>query len=93
TSEQLVARSLEWINEGNTMKAQRLLARAIRRSNGPCPGCSRAQALLYEATGKYASAIIEWQNFARDDPAGAAAEQVEARIERLKERMESGQGK
>ena len=91
-SEQLLARSFRLIGEGNIPKAQQLLSRAIRKSKGPCPGCRRAQALVYEATGKYGAAIVEWQNYVREDPEGAASEQIEARIESLKQRMESGQG-
>lgn len=71
---------------GNTARAQELLVKAIRFSNGPCPACHRELALVYEQENRYRDAIAEWEAFARESPERAAVEQVSARIESLRQK-------
>jgi O-antigen ligase/tetratricopeptide (TPR) repeat protein len=86
-----VARARRFAGAGDVEGARRLLLRAIRKSSGPCPECHRALALVYEMTNSCDEAIAEWQTFMRQDSARAAAEQVEARIEQLKQKDVRGE--
>ncbi|HXU34880.1 MAG TPA: O-antigen ligase family protein [Blastocatellia bacterium] len=70
--------------EGLFDKARRVMLRAIRKSDGPCPHCHSALALLYEQAGRNADAIVEWEAYEREAPVQALAEKTSMRIERLK---------
>jgi O-antigen ligase/Tfp pilus assembly protein PilF len=86
TVAKIVKRAQRQADAGDTEGARRLLIRAIRKSSGPCPQCHRVLALVYEMTDSCDEAIGEWQAFIRQDPDRASAEQVEARIEQLRQK-------
>jgi tetratricopeptide (TPR) repeat protein len=86
TPQKLIARARKLEDAGKMKKARRQFLRALRRSSGPCPDCHHGLALIHEKTGLYEEAIAEWQAFIRDDPARAASEQMQARIEMLKQK-------
>jgi tetratricopeptide (TPR) repeat protein len=86
----LVERAQTLANNGNTKKAQRLILRAIRNSNGPCPICHRALALVYEKAHRYEEAIAEWQAYSREAPDSAAAEQTSSHMEALRRKIAAG---
>jgi O-antigen ligase len=91
TVAKIVRRARRLADAGDTEGARRLLLRSIRKSSGPCPDCHGALALVYEMSNSCDEAITEWQIFMRQDPARASAEQVEARIERLRQRNTKGE--
>jgi Tfp pilus assembly protein PilF len=91
TVAKIVTRARRLADAGDGEGARRLLVRAIRKSSGPCPSCHSALALVYEMTDSCDEAVAEWQTFMRQDPARAAAEQVEARIEQLRQKGVRGE--
>ena len=82
----LVERARLLKQSGNTSKSEELLRRAIQFSERDCPACHRELALLYEQTREVERAIAEWQEFAREAPERAAAEQVSKRIDSLQQK-------
>jgi len=83
TIEEIIARALKRSEAGKMRQARRLLDRAFRRSNGQCPECHLALALVYEAGNEYENAIAEWRIYLREDPDRAATENIASRIEEL----------
>jgi Tfp pilus assembly protein PilF len=86
TVAKIVARARKLADAGDAEAARQLLLRAIRKSSGPCPECHKALALVYEMTNSCDEAIAQWQTFMRLDSARATAEQVGARVERLRQK-------
>ena len=74
------------LREGKTLKAEKALLRALRRSSGRCAECHRVLATVYEQANLNEDAIIEWQAFLREAPDRATAEQTSRRIEMLKQK-------
>jgi tetratricopeptide (TPR) repeat protein len=72
-------------------KAQRKLLTAIRRAGGKCADCHQELAMLYEKMGRYPDAIAQWERFIEQAPERAAADQIKARIEELRQKNSSGQ--
>ena len=91
TVARIVTRARRLADAGDTEGARRLLLRSIRKSAGPCPECHSALALVYEMSNSCDDAIAEWQIFMRQDPARAFAEQVQARIEQLRQKGIKGE--
>lgn len=83
--EDIIASATKRAEAGKLGKAQRLLHRAIKLSNGQCADCHRALALVYEGSKQYQNAIAEWQIFISQAPDRAAAERVASRVEALKQ--------
>ncbi|MEK6407297.1 MAG: O-antigen ligase family protein [Acidobacteriota bacterium] len=81
-----VERARSSLERGNVDKAENLLQRAIRKSDGPCPECHRQLALTYEGGRRYTDAITQWEIYAREAPDQAKAEEVSARIEALRKK-------
>jgi O-antigen ligase/tetratricopeptide (TPR) repeat protein len=72
-------------------KAELKLLTASFRAGGPCPDCHRELAIVYERMGRNLQAIEQWEKFIEEAPERAAAEQVKARVEAIRQR--SAQGK
>lgn len=81
--EEAIASATKRAEADNLGKAQRLLRRAIKMSNGQCPDCHRALALVYERGKQYQNAIAEWQIFISQAVDRAAAEEAASRVEAL----------
>lgn len=82
--EDIIASATRRAEGGKLGKAQRLLRRAVKMSNGQCPDCHRALALVYERGKQYQNAIAEWQIFISQATDRAAAEVAASRIEALR---------
>jgi tetratricopeptide (TPR) repeat protein len=82
--EETIERAREKVEAGKPGKARKLLDRALRLSDAPCPECHRALALLHEAGNEYQNAIAEWEIFMGEAPERASAEQITSRIEALR---------
>jgi Tfp pilus assembly protein PilF len=84
--EGIIARARRRAEAGKLDQARRVLDRALKLSNGPCPECHRALALVYESGNQYQNAITEWQIFMTEAPDRASAEQIASRIEALSQK-------
>jgi O-antigen ligase len=74
------------LSEGKIEKAERVLLRAIRKSDGRCAECHRLLATVYEQANLFVDAMVEWQAFLREAPDRATAEQTSRRIEMLRQK-------
>jgi O-antigen ligase/tetratricopeptide (TPR) repeat protein len=84
--EGIIAQARRRAEAGKLDQARRVLDRALKLSNGPCPECHRALALVYESGNQYQNAITEWQIFMTEAPDRASAEQIASRIEALSQK-------
>lgn|GEM_PF-1209037 len=85
-AEELIKIGRKLAQEGKLKQAQIKLVTAIGRADGPCPDCHRELAILYEKMTRYADAITEWAAYMTEAPERASAEQINARIEGLKQK-------
>ena len=70
-------------------KAARLVRRAIREADAPCPICHRALALIYEKQGRYQDAMDEWGTLMNQSLDLATSERVPLRMKALKDKAEA----
>jgi Tfp pilus assembly protein PilF len=82
--EGIIAQAHKRAEAGKLDQARKVLGRALKLSNGPCPECHRALALVYEAGNQYQKAITEWLTFMTEAPDRGSADQIASRIESLK---------
>lgn len=85
-AEDLIAVARKFSQEGKLRQARIKLVTAIGRANGSCADCHRELALVYEKMGRYSDAITEWGEYTTQAPERAAAEQIKARVEGLKQK-------
>ncbi|HLF83712.1 MAG TPA: hypothetical protein VI837_06005 [Blastocatellia bacterium] len=84
-----VARKLA---QSNKLKKARIkLLTASFTADGPCPDCRRELALVYEKMARYPDAIAQWERFIEEAPERASAEQINARVEALRQKNGTGQ--
>lgn len=86
SSEELIEIARGFSQAGRLPKARIKLMTAIDRANGPCPECHRELAAVYEKMGRYRDAIAEWETFIQQAPDRAMTEQIQARVETLKQK-------
>jgi Tfp pilus assembly protein PilF len=84
--ERMVQRSNLVFARGNVAKAERLLKRALRLSEGRCDSCYRELALLFERTGRNEEAVREWRRYVAAAPEQARSEDVASRIVSLEKK-------
>lgn len=84
--EELITVARKLAETGKLKRARLKLLTAVSRTDGPCPDCHRELAIVYEKMSRFAAAITEWQTYMAEAPERAAAEQVAARIETLKQK-------
>ena len=85
--EGIIARANQKAEAQDFEQALHVLGHAFRLSNGRCPKCHRALALIYERGKQYQNAIAEWQIFLREAPDRASEERIASRIEELKQKQ------
>lgn len=89
--EELINVARKLAQSGKLKKAQIKLLTASFRADGPCPDCRRELALVYEKMARYTDAIAQWERFIKEAPERASAEQINARVEALRQKNRTGQ--
>lgn len=79
------------IEAGNIRKAERILRRAIRKSNEQCSECHLLLSSIYEAENRYEPAVAEMEIYLKQSPASAPSTEITRRIERLRSKVNQGQ--